>query len=80
MVHHCGIHIHHKSYTRMDSQENGIDQPPFVEEKNNQITNELNSINHYTFLVAVLLSAQTKDKSVNVITKKLFVLILNKSL
>lgn len=36
------------------------------------VSSELNSINPYTFLVAVLLSAQTKDKSVNVITDKLF--------
>ena len=36
------------------------------------VSSELNSINTYTFLIAVLLSAQTKDKSVNVITEKLF--------
>lgn len=36
------------------------------------VSSELISINPYTFLVAVLLSAQTKDKSVNVITDKLF--------
>ena len=36
------------------------------------VSSELNSINPYTFLIAVLLSAQTKDKSVNIITEKLF--------
>ena len=36
------------------------------------VSSELNSINSYTFLIAVLLSAQTKDKSVNIITEKLF--------
>lgn len=36
------------------------------------VSSELNSINNYTFLIAVLLSAQTKDKSVNAITEKLF--------
>ncbi|MBR1943922.1 MAG: endonuclease III [Alphaproteobacteria bacterium] len=36
------------------------------------VSSELSSINNYTFLVAVLLSAQTKDKSVNSITNKLF--------
>ena len=36
------------------------------------VSSELNSINNYTFLIAVLLSAQTKDKSVNIITEKLF--------
>ena len=36
------------------------------------VSSELNSINNYTFLIAVLLSAQTKDKSVNTITEKLF--------
>lgn len=36
------------------------------------VSSELNSINNYTFLIAVLLSAQTKDKSVNIITNELF--------
>ncbi len=36
------------------------------------VSSELNSINNYTFLIAVLLSAQTKDQSVNAITEKLF--------
>ena len=36
------------------------------------VSSELNSINNYTFLIAVLLSSQTKDKSVNAITEKLF--------
>lgn len=36
------------------------------------VSSELNSINNYTFLIAVLLSAQTKDKSVNIVTKELF--------
>lgn len=33
---------------------------------------ELNSINNYTFLIAVLLSAQTTDKAVNEVTRFLF--------
>ena len=41
------------------------------------VSSELDSINHYTFLVAVLLSAQTKDKSVNAITEKLFKVVSN---
>ncbi len=36
------------------------------------VSSELNSINDYTFLIAVLLSAQTKDKRVNIVTKELF--------
>lgn len=33
---------------------------------------ELNYLNEYTFLIAVLLSAQTTDKRVNIVTKRLF--------
>lgn len=36
------------------------------------VSSELKSINNYTFLIAVLLSAKTKDASVNKITEKLF--------
>ena len=36
------------------------------------VSSELRSINNYTFLIAVLLSAKTKDAFVNKITEKLF--------
>ena len=32
----------------------------------------LNSVNNFTFLIAVLLSAQTTDKRVNIVTAELF--------
>lgn len=41
-------------------------------EKNPEPESELESVNHFTFLVAVVLSAQATDKGVNKATKALF--------
>ena len=38
---------------------------------------ELKYINHYTFLISVMLSAQATDISVNKVTKKLFKIVKN---
>lgn len=41
------------------------------------VSTELNYVNPYTLLVAVLLSAQAKDSAVNLATKKLFEIVTN---
>lgn len=48
-----------------------------LEEEIPEPVSELVSLNEYTFLVAVVLSAQTTDRQVNIATKKLFALVDN---
>ena len=43
-----------------------------LQQENPNPTSELNAHNDFTFAIAVLLSAQTTDKSVNAVTNHLF--------
>ena len=45
------------------------------QQENPNPTTELYYINNFTLLVAVILSAQSQDKTVNVATKKLFEIV-----